>query len=322
MRSRNRIIFLGIFAALLLSGCSLAVPGAETEGGDDRLIGAFITSDHLDLFDMDAYLQDHASQLMKANEIQISNTSGYEERLYAVIDKKGGEDTYDWDISFKDVEGISFFAPVLEDKDGNRGWHSMYDAGISDVDLNITVTDEGDEVSLEGTIYMIPGQTDKGISYYLNPVYQTAEGQIYLTAGEGFSTSGESEEEEVHFTAALSAETKTTENGKSQTAKSSVQVSYATMHRPVKITLYQMDKAHQCIKREEYTPGGLPESLDMEPETAYLLAETEKEKLSGEHFSDRAVYDRTDDPEDTLDTWYDCGSGILAKQETALVWEQ
>ncbi|WP_302591959.1 hypothetical protein [Marvinbryantia sp.] len=322
MRSRNRIIFLGIFTALLLSGCSLAVPGAETEGGDDRLIGAFITSDHLDLFDMDAYLQDHASWLVKANEIQISNTSGYEGRLYAVIDKKGSEDTYDWDISFKDVEGISFFAPVLEDKDGNRGWHSVYDAGISDVDFNITVTDAGDEVSLEGTIYMIPGQSDKGISYYLNPVYQTAEGQVYLIAGEGFSTSGESEEEEVHFASALTAETKTTENGKSQTAKSSVKVSFATMHRPVKITLYKMDEAHQCIKQEEYTPGRLPESLNMEPGTAYLLAETEKEKLSGERFSDRAVYDRTDDQEDKLETWYDCGNGILAKQESALVWEQ
>lgn len=318
MRSRKWTAVLGISAAMLLCGCSLAVPDAETEGGDDRLIGAFITSEYLDLFDIDAFLQDHAAELMKANEIQINDTSGYQQKLYAVIDKKGSENTSDWDISFGDVEGLSFFTPVLQDEDGSQVWRSVHSDGISDVNTNINVTDDGDELSLEGTIYMVPGQMDKGISYYTNPVFQTADGRIYLTGGDSFSTSGESEEG-VHLTTTLSGEIQTTENGKSQKEKSSVAVSFATMYRPVKITLYQMDEKHQCIKQQEYAPGALPESLEMEPEAAYLLEETEKEKTSGGHFSVRAVYDRREE-EGTLETWHDLGNGILAKQTTTLVW--
>ena len=51
-------------AAILLGGCSLAVPGAGTEEAGDRLIGLFITPESLDLYDTEGYLQDHGAQLM------------------------------------------------------------------------------------------------------------------------------------------------------------------------------------------------------------------------------------------------------------------
>lgn len=320
MERRKWTVALGIYAAMLLCGCSLAVPGAETEDGTDRLIGVFITDEYLDLFDMDSFLQDHASRLIKANEIQIGKASGYEQKLYAVIDKKNSENISDWDISFGDVEGISFFAPCLQEESGEMVRLPVYSAGISDSNTNINVTDDGEKVSLQGTIYMVPGQMDKNIAYYMNPVYQTEDGRIYLTGGSGFSTSGESGEG-VHSTTTLSGEIKLTENERATTEKSSVAVSYATMHRPVKITLYQMDGNHQCIKEQEYIPGTLPESMEMEPEAAYLLTETEKERLSGERFLIREVYDRREDDDNILKTWYDLGNGILAGQETTLEWK-
>ena len=52
-----------IFMAFTASGCTLAVPEAGTDGNGDRLIGAFITSEYLDLYDMEGYLNDHAASL-------------------------------------------------------------------------------------------------------------------------------------------------------------------------------------------------------------------------------------------------------------------
>ena len=57
-------------AAMILGGCSLAVPDEGMVAGGDRLIGAFITWEYLDLYDMDAFFQDHAGQL--AGERQLS----------------------------------------------------------------------------------------------------------------------------------------------------------------------------------------------------------------------------------------------------------
>ena len=55
--------FSVMFMAFTASGCTLAVSDAGTDGNGDRLIGAFITSEYLDLYDMEGYLNDHASSL-------------------------------------------------------------------------------------------------------------------------------------------------------------------------------------------------------------------------------------------------------------------
>ena len=44
-------------------------PEAGTDGNGDRLIGAFITSEYLDLYDMEGYLNDHAASLMNNSSI-------------------------------------------------------------------------------------------------------------------------------------------------------------------------------------------------------------------------------------------------------------
>ena len=52
---KNRNVLTGITAVLAmwcLCGCSLAVPDAGADGGD-RMIGAFITADYLDLYDLE-----------------------------------------------------------------------------------------------------------------------------------------------------------------------------------------------------------------------------------------------------------------------------
>ena len=116
--------FSVMFMAFTASGCTLAVPDAGTDGNGDRLIGAFITSEYLDLYDMEGYLNDHASSLVNNSSITIGNDSRYEGKLVATVDKEGAQSSSEWKISFGDVKGEYILMPVTEDEDGN--WSVRY----------------------------------------------------------------------------------------------------------------------------------------------------------------------------------------------------
>lgn len=321
---KNRRIYtgiIGIAAAAWLSGCSLAVPGAGEDGEGDRLIGAFITTEYLDLFDMDSYLNDHVSDFLNNQEVTVTDTSGYEEKLYAEIDKSGGEEPSDWQVSFGDIRGISFFSPFYTDAAGAEGWGSVCSEGICDTKINVNISDTGEELSLSGTLYILPGMADEEIAYYANPVFQTADGRIYAVSGSGFSTSGDTSEGEA-FSTTLSGETRSTENGTVKTEKSSVTVNYETMNKPVKITLYQMDAEHSVLRQEIFMPGELPESIAPEAGTEYILIETEKEGLSGEPAITREIFAQSEAEDSALRTFYAAENGVIAGQDTQVIWDK
>ena len=101
-----------IFMAFTASGCTLAVPEAGKDGKGDRLIGAFITSEYLDLYDMEGYLNDHAASLMNNSSITIGNDSRYEGKLVAIVDKEGAQSSSEWKISFGGIKGEYILMPV------------------------------------------------------------------------------------------------------------------------------------------------------------------------------------------------------------------
>ena len=79
----------------------------------------------------------------------------------------------------------------------------------------------------------------------------------------------------------LSGESTVTENGKSQKESSKVTVQFAIMYKPVKTVIYQMSDSNQVLKRDEYEPTEVPDTLKVESETAYIMEETQKESPSG-----------------------------------------
>lgn len=322
MKSRRSYAgIVGIAAAVWLSGCSLAVPGAGEDGEGDRLIGAFITADYLDLFDIDAYLNDHASDIFGKKEVTMTDTSGYEKKLYAEIDKSGGEDPADWRVSFDNIWGINFFSPFNTDDSGAVSWSQICSEGICDTKVNVDISDTGEELSLTGTLYILPGTEKEDIAYHANPVFQTADGRIYVVSGQGFCT-GENTSEGERFSTTLSGETTLTENGMVKAEKSSVTVNYETMNRPVNIILYQMDAEHQILKKEIFKPGEFPEKIIPETEAEYILVEMEKETLSGEIRTTREVYDKSKGEDCALRTFFAMENGVVAGQDTEIIWNE
>lgn len=307
---------VGLVCIVSLNGCSLAAPEAEAKSGEDRLIGAFITAEYLDLYDLEGYLRDHGNLLTGGGEVTMPRDTEYDGRLYAQIDQSRGSN--DWEISFGGVSGEYMLYACDPSEDESHRMCLCTD-GICDIDTNTNIMDDGAEYGISGTIYVLPGQEDEGATYYANPVYQTAEGEIYAVSGQGFQNGGDSPEGAV-FSTTLNEETVFTVNGKTKTETNNVTVHYAVMARPLRITLCQMNQDHQVVKQEVYRPGELPEKIVAEPGTSYILTETEKEKASGEKIVSRALTEYDPDQESFLETFYALDQGIVCKTETEVDW--
>ncbi len=322
-KKNNRLILITILLAVLtlpLNGCSLAQKNAGDESAD-RLIGVFITEDPLDLFDMDSWLSDHTFTPDNDTDITINNSGNYINPLYATINRHNSKDPSDWDVTFKGVRGINCFSPVWTDEKGETFHASQYNDAVCDIHTNISSSDNTEELELSATIYNIPGLIDQDAGFFPNPVYQTADGKIYAVSTSGFSTSSRTSEGD-NMSTTFSEQFETTEQFKTKTEKTSVTIHYSIMFEPLKIRLFQMDKDHQVIRHEEFTPGKVPEKLSAEEGAAYILIETEKKSPEGGIVITRDLYERSENEEEySLETFYALDNGLVSKQSTEVDWK-
>ena len=195
---KRKTVLISFAIILVLAFCAgysglAALPAPEdnaADGGADRLIGVFVTREPLDLFDFDAYFEDNASKLLSGGEIGADDAQKYSGRLYAVLRDKpyynedGTPAGSTKEYAFEGVEGFLLAAPRIGE--GEDSYISFYaDDGVSDSDFHLKTTDEGDSVELSAVIYAL---ADRGTaSFYPNPVYQTAAGEVYAVSGSGSS---------------------------------------------------------------------------------------------------------------------------------------
>lgn len=313
------LAFCSLFA---LTGCQLAKENAGLSNNGDRLIGVFVTKEYLDLFDMEGYLNDNISKLTDGGEnILDGNISKYQGRLYAILktrvltEEYTGNTTNTKEFVFDSVDGIAYFAatvPATEDEDSFIT--SGSDEGISDGHSSYICGDEEESITLEGTIYGSIGHA--GNDFYINPIFQSADGSVYATAGSGYMMNGIQGEGAV-FSRTLDETTTITENGKTKLRSFSIKISLSMMYAPEKITIIQMNQDSNIVFQNEYTPGEVPESLTMEMDTAYLIVETYKRDYDGNLFVTRSLTDRS---EETIETYYRRDDGICVKEWTQVNW--
>ena len=87
--NRKRIyILMSLMLLFVLSGCSLAKEdaGKEVLESDeivqDRLIGVVVTEEHLDLFNMEAFLNDNVDKIVDGQVIEGDGSAKYQDRIY------------------------------------------------------------------------------------------------------------------------------------------------------------------------------------------------------------------------------------------------
>lgn len=291
--NKKLLALILVITMLLANGCQLAKGEASNDGigKDDCLVGLLITE----------------------------GQRGIDEPVYANVDKKNSDDPADWEITFPGVEGISFFVPEFRYGDGEYDSFIMVVGSdeISDVknSLNVSDTDESREIT--GTVY-VAREAGKEYIYYMNPVYQTAGGEIYVTQGNGLMGS---EKEGLGALGAwnVQEEKEVTVNGESKVQGISVDVTFEMMFTPAKIRIHQMDMEHNILDTTEYEPGTLPEEVKCEEQTIYVVVETDRVNLEGEIITEREMCTADAEGKMVVETFSKGEFGALKKQRTTFI---
>lgn len=252
-----------IFAlALMLPGCSLLREEGEPADAD-RLVGVYITENYIDSFDFEAYVQDNASSLSGGSgEISREDAAKYTRRIYAEIT--------DGKTSFP-IEGIAFIAARYE-KDGESCTGSDYGDKLADVHLSINVSDDMETTVLTGKLFADSGAGH--MSAYCNPVYQQADGRVYLVPGEGVSANMGS------MTHSLSESCESAKKGERGYGMDiTLEVEGRRPSEKLAVLLYSAEGA--LLSRTEYAPEEMPEEISAEG-AAWAVFEDYTADYSGE----------------------------------------
>lgn len=322
------IILACVLAVSFVLGATGAVTFAKDEPTDstgnaskDRLIGVFITTEYLDLFDSESYVKDNADKVLSGGEIGSSDRARYQGRLYAKLvdepytDPETGETITTKKFVFDGIEGISYFAARYTDESGTQYLGAGDDDAISDAHTGLHYTDAGDGIDMKGTIYV---SVSKGSDvFYCNPVYQTASGEVYLVSGQGVSYGGELSAG-MSGSQALKEEQTVTIGGKSETVSSSIEVSICFMDTPIGTSILQFDRDGSIVAREDHAAGALPAEITANPDTEYIIAETHMSSADGKETVTRELF-RQDD--ESLYAFFCREDGICIKQYCSIAWD-
>lgn len=255
-------IALILVLALMLPGCSLLREEGEPADAD-RLVGVYITENYIDSFDFEAYVQDNASSLSGGSgEISREDAAKYTRRIYAEIT--------DGKTSFP-IEGIAFIAARYE-KDGESCTGSDYGDKLADVHLSINVSDDMETTVLTGKLFADSGAGH--MSAYCNPVYQQADGRVYLVPGEGVSANMGS------MTHSLSESCESAKKGERGYGMDiTLEVEGRRTSEKLAVLLYSAEGA--LLSRTEYAPEEMPEEIAAEG-AAWVVFEDYTADYSGE----------------------------------------
>lgn len=318
----NKIIILAgclLLVAFLLGAAGvirLADAAAPESTDADRLIGVLITREYLDLLDEEQFLNDHVGLLLEGGQISEAETAQYQGRLYADLtetphtDEETGEFFVGKEYVFDGVDGIRLIAPQITDEDGSYNGTTV-DEGISDASVSFLSTDQGEQISLKGTIYVASGS---GLDrFYFNPVYQEPDGRVYVVSGHGVFWDSQ-EIPGASWTTKLSENrAASTDDGAGSSSGTEVEVTVQLIGSPESTALLQFDGGYTLLDKADYQPGALPERLDILPDTEYILLET----TSIEGIS-RTLFQRAD----AYAYAFSCrDDGICIKQSCQLGWD-
>lgn len=317
--------FFAIGLALMLfsvTGCQLALEDAGMNGGGDRLVGVFVTKGYLDRLDMGAYLNDNnLIDLSEDGDIALEvDSKNYQDRLQATLTTRSwidetGMSNEEREFIFENIDGINFFAATIPATENEESYlSSKFDEAISDAYIDIHIADDADRIELEGTMVISPGFLSDAL--YINPVYQSEDGSVYVTSGSGFATGGMQDEGSI-FSQTLE-ETKTvTGNAPSKKASILIKISIEVMFPAEKVVLMEMAADSTVMKRTEYVPGELPDHLVPEAETQYIIFETHKQNREGDIKISRSIHDKNDEG---LENFLCRKDGVFVKEWVGIDW--
>lgn len=322
--NKRILILMTTCLLLFLNGCQLALPNGDIPTNPDRLVGVFITFEPLNKFDFDTYFEENIDDILNeelpnAENIATSMKSAdlNNNKIYGELIDNSYVNEYGVTVSnhcykFKDLEGLPFCYYIIPAQNDGTTQHESYwtaDAGegISDISRYHGITDEGVSLKLEGTVYMNEEISSLYITrIFCNPVYQTADGQVYILPAD-MSTCPE-------VTETLSESSTITESEKEEGYSIEIKISFFSTTISDRVIFIEMDKNNIEICREEFIPGQLPEEYEPNEDTAYILVE--------EHKDDTVTRSLFQPGSEEITAYYSLDNGICVEDCTTVNWSK
>lgn len=321
MNKRFSVGFLVLFVIFTLTGCQLAREDGGIENSQDKLIGIYASFDHVDLFDFENYINDNLK--FSGGELVVEGEDQkYQGRLYAtrkdeVKTSSQGDKYTDTVFTFDEVEGVGMFSPTVTDPLDNVSTviSSGGGEGFTDVHVSINNGDNEEGIELEGTLYASFDTLSDAI--FINPVYQSEDGRVYLVTGQGFESSDRDVEGSV-WSQTETDKVTVNENGKSKEYSSTVKASISAMYPTEKVSILQMDKHSNILKKDEYKPEDVPEEFKPESATDYIIVESAKITAKKQTKIDRTIFTKDDEQ-----MWFfrNKNNKFFIKTYTTILWD-
>ena len=290
MKTRNTII---LFFCIILAAFALGAAGliniidesAQAVSGSDRLIGVLITKEPL-FSDLDLLLAGSNNMPRDGESTGEAGSAGNQGRLYArPVVTSQTETCTETDYVFDKIDGIRFFKSFVTEGSESFLTHCI-DEEITDIESRLSEDNLNDEktTSLEGTVYYaaIP-YVDT--FFYLNPVYQTPEGDVYAVSGDELRFHEKSSQ-----SLTLTDSQTETSNGRKSTSTQEVTVNLLHMDKPTGTSLLQFDSENKLLEKTDLDPRDQQDHIDALPGAQYMILETRSV-----HGISRTVYQREDD---------------------------
>ena len=290
-----------LLTVTLLSGCQLAQEEGGDTGGDDVLIGIFVCKDA---------------------RVSVDEALDEDGRYYATVESRTtinpstGEETTNEVYTFPDLEGMYYY--FIIDRSDPEVVSSITgpNEGVFDQGTAYEYTENVDRANLKASFYAARGSGME--SFHGNPIYMTADGEVYVTSGGAGIIFHDFEDGGSMGHVSHSQTSTMTVGGETETWEITAKAAFAYRSVPHTIVLLQMDDQGNCLRRTEFDPGQAPERLTPEGETAYFIVESWGTKASGVPATIREIVDRD---EEYLITWYLLDNGFFNNQTTYLEWE-
>ncbi len=311
------VLILGAIAALSISGFQLKDTEAENTGSEsDRLIGAVITRESLNTFDFEAYAEENIEDIIRFNGGEITADNSNHNKIYAkpkdiTLTDEAGEKSTHKEYIFEDIDGFWIFDAQIAATETEELYTVLCsEGGVSDTHTKIHRTDEELELmELTATVYH--SIDDAANVFYLNPVYQESDGDVYCIEGSGLSVSGITQGSE--SSQSLSSKITVNKNGEEKVYESKVTVKFIYAEIPETTSFIFMDKDNKTISAEDFSPTEIPEKITVPKDTEYIIIN--EKSLNG---GNTQVVGKN---EEYGYFFTELEKGILEKRSVQFVWE-
>ena len=301
---RNMLFGAGAAAlACLLGGCRLAVP--QGAAGQDTLIGGYATWESIPYFS-EHFLSGDRSPA----------------RLYADWSSTDRPEGAQWRNIFPQCRPVMRLWPERRrrrtaDTVYLGQWGRPYFSGLA---YNSAHNGSETTESMTGTLYADISQIRGDITgFTFSPVYQTADGQIYLAEGQRVTCDTQHLEGSSLSLSVSAAQTESSSwDGTSKTEQGfTAKLSFLYAAQAVRVL--QMDADYVVLEQADYPAAAVPEELKFLPGAEFILLESRSTDTAGAEHTARQIIGRDEledygaDGQMKYVTLYLCGDGPLAE---------